>query len=105
MYARLCALLCLDLADEYLQVTHDCSMMNQPRLLASSVSGESRTVNFELPYITNLSRSGNRYTHEMHIEMPAPDTESVAYVGIADGVEGELTVDLWRIEPNPGVSQ
>jgi hypothetical protein len=93
------------LADEHLQVTHYCSMMNQPRLLASAASEDGINVGFELLDVTNLSHSGNRYTHKMRIELPAPDKASVTYVGVDDGVEGELTVELWRIEPNRGVKQ
>ena len=93
------------LADEHLQLTHYCSMMNQPRLLASTMSEDGNTVGFALLDVTNLSRSGNRYTHKMRIEMPAPDKASVTYVGVDEGVEGELTVELTRVKPIHGGKQ
>jgi hypothetical protein len=87
------------LADEHLQLTHYCSFMNQPRLRAASVSPDGKTVNFEILDVSNLSRSGDRYTHKMRIAFPAPDKAEVSYVGFADGEEtGELTVALTRTE-------
>lgn len=87
------------LADEHLQLTHYCSYQNQPRLRAASVSPDGKTVNFELIDVSNLSRSGDRYTHKMRIAFPAPDKAEVSYVGFADGEEtGELTVALTRAE-------
>lgn len=86
------------LADEYLQLTHYCSMLNQPRLRAASVSADRKTVSFGLLDVTNLSRSGNRYTHKMRISMPSPHKASITYVGVDEGVEGELTVELTRTD-------
>ena len=86
------------LADEHLQLTHYCSMQNQPRLRAASVSPDGKTINFELLDVTNLTRSGNRYTHKMQISFPAPDKASVTYIGLDNEVEGELTVELSRVE-------
>ncbi len=87
------------LADEHLQLTHYCSLQNQPRLRAVSVSADGKTINFGLLDVSNLSRSGNRYTHKMRISFPAPDRASVTYVGLFDDVEtGELTVELSRVE-------
>jgi hypothetical protein len=86
------------LADEHLQLTHYCSMQNQPRLRAASISADGKTINFELLDVTNLTRSGNRYTHKMQISFPAPDRANVTYVGLDNGVEGELTVELSRVD-------
>lgn len=86
------------LADQHLQLTHYCSMRNQPRLRAVSVSPDGTTVKFELLDVSNLTRSGNRYTHKMRISFPAEDRASVTYVGLDEGVEGELTVELTRVE-------
>ena len=86
------------LADEHLQLTHYCSMQNQPRLRATSVSPDGKTINFELLDVTNLTRSGNRYTHKMQISFPTPDKASVTYIGLDNEVEGELTVELSRVE-------
>lgn len=93
------------LADQNLQLTHYCSMRNQPRLLASAFSEIGNAVAFELLDVTNLSRSGDRYTHKMRIAMPSPDEAVVTYVGIDEGVEGELTVELSRTYPDTGDSQ
>lgn len=84
------------LADEALQLTHYCSFMNQPRLRATSLSADGKTVTFEFLDITNLSRSGNRYTHKMRISMPDDRHAMVTYVGLDEGYEGELTVELTR---------
>lgn len=85
------------LADEHLQLTHYCSFQNQPRLRAASVSPDGKTIDFELLDVSNLTRSGNRYTHRMRISMQAPDKASVTYVGLVDAIEaGELTVELTR---------
>lgn len=87
------------LADEHLQLTHYCSFMNQPRLRATSVSEDGSTVNFELLDVSNLSRSGNRYTHRMRIAFPAIDRAEVTYIGLIEGVEsGDLTVALTRAD-------
>jgi hypothetical protein len=87
------------LADEHLQLTHYCSFMNQPRLRAASISPDGKTINFGILDVSNLSRSGNRYTYKMRIAFPAPDKAEVTYVGLADGDEtGQLTVALTRVE-------
>ena len=86
------------LADEYLQLTHFCSMQNQPRLRAASVSPDGKTIDFELLDVTNLTRSGNRYTHRMRISFPQAGKASVTYVGLDNEIEGELTVELTRID-------
>lgn len=85
------------LADEYLQLTHFCSMRNQPRLRAVSVSDDGKSVDFELLDVSNLTRSGDRYTHKMRLSFPAPDRAKVTYVGLDNQVEGELTVELVRV--------
>lgn len=85
-------------ADEYLQLTHYCSLLNQPRLRAASLSPDRKTIIFELLDVSNLTRSGNRYTHKMRISFPAADKASVTYVGLDNEVEGELTVELTRAE-------
>ena len=84
------------LADEFLQLTHYCSMMNQPRLQASTVADDGTSVLFEFLDVTNLSRSGDRYTHKMLISMPSENHASVTYIGLDNGEEGELRVDLVR---------
>ncbi len=86
------------LADEYLQLTHYCSMRNQPRLRAHSISADSKTITFGFVDITNLSRSGNRYTHKMVVSILDRQNVSVTYVGLDDEVEGELTVELTRVD-------
>ena len=86
------------LADEHLQLTHYCSLQNQPRLRAASVSPDGKTISFGLLDVSNLTRSGNRYTYKMRISFPAPDRASVTYVGLFDDVEtGDLTVELTRV--------
>ena len=84
------------LADQYLQVTHFCSMRNQPRLRGTTLSKDGKTITFELLDVSNLSRSGNRYTHKMVITLHSPERATVTYVGLDDGYEGELTVELTR---------
>ncbi len=85
------------LADDSLQLTHYCSFMNQPRLRATSVSPDGNTVEFSFIDVTNLDRSGDRYTHRMRVTFPAPGKASVSYVGLIEGEEaGDLTVELER---------
>ena len=87
------------LADDNLQLTHYCSFMNQPRLRATSVSPDSNTVEFSFIDVTNLERSGDRYTHRMTVKFPAPGKASVSYIGLIEGEEaGDLTVELERID-------
>ena len=87
------------LADEHLQLTHYCSMRNQPRLRATRLSPDGTTFEFELLDVGNLSRSGVRYTHRMRVVLEGPDEVSVTYVGRIDGEEaGELTVELQRLD-------
>lgn len=87
------------LADDSLQLTHYCSFMNQPRLRASAVSPDGKVVEFEFLDVSNLERSGDRYTHRMRLEFPAPGRASVTYIGLVEGEEtGELTVELERID-------
>lgn len=86
------------LADDYLMLTHYCSFRNQPRLRATTVSPDGKTVTFEFLDITNLSRSGNRYTHKMIVFLPDDQHASITYVGFDDGYEGQLTVELTRVE-------
>ncbi len=86
------------LADEHLQLTHYCSYRNQPRLRATSVSPDGKTVKFGFLDVTNLSRSGNRYTHKMEISFPDSQHATVTYIGIDEGVEGALTIELTRVE-------
>ena len=85
------------LADEELRLTHYCSYRNQPRLVATSVRDDGRTIEFELIDVTNLSRSGNRYTHKMIVSMPDEDHASITYVGVDEGHEGTLTAQLTRV--------
>ncbi len=85
------------LADEQLQLTHYCSYRNQPRLIASSVRDDGRTIEFKLIDVTNLSRSGNRYTHKMIVSLPDEDHASITFVGLDDGQEGALTTELTRV--------
>ncbi len=85
------------LADDSLQLTHYCSFMNQPRLRATSVSPDGNTVEFSFIDVTNLERSGDRYTHRMTVKFPAPGKASVSYIGLIEGEEaGDLTVELER---------
>ena len=85
------------LADEELRLTHYCSYRNQPRLVATSVRDDGRTIEFELVDVTNLSRSGNRYTHKMIVSLPDEDHASITFVGLDDGQEGTLTTELTRV--------
>ncbi len=85
------------LADEELRLTHYCSYRNQPRLVATSVRDDGRTIEFELVDVTNLSRSGNRYTHKMIVSLPDEDPASITFVGLDDGQEGALTTELTRV--------
>jgi len=85
------------MADDELRLTHYCTMRNQPRLRAAALRDGGRTVEFELIDVTNLSVSGNRYTHKMLVSMPAADRASVTYVGVDEGNEGALTAELTRV--------
>ena len=85
------------LADDSLQLTHYCSFMNQPRLRATSVSPDGNTLEFSFIDVTNLERSGDRYTYRMLLKFPAPGKVSVSYIGLIEGEEaGDLTVELER---------
>lgn len=85
------------LADDKLQLTHYCSFMNQPRLQATSVSPDGNTVSFSFIDVTNLERSGDRYTHRMIVSFPDTDKATVSYIGLIGGEEaGDLTVELER---------
>lgn len=85
------------LADDKLQLTHYCSFMNQPRLQASSVSPDGNVVTFDFVDVTNLERSGDRYTYRMIVSFPETNRAMVSYIGLVEGEEaGDLTVDLER---------
>lgn len=56
-----------------------------------------RTVGFELVDVTNLSRSGNRYTHKMVVSFAGEDRASITYIGVDEEQEGTLTADLVRV--------
>lgn len=85
------------LAGDRLQLTHYCSYRNQPRLVAGRIRDEGTTIEFEFVDVTNLSRSGNRYTHRMIVSFPDRNHASIAYVGVDEGHEGVLTAELVRI--------
>lgn len=89
------------LADGDLRLTHFCSFRNQPRLRATSVSADGKSVEFELVDVTNLTRSGNRYTHRMIVSLIDEDRATVTYVGLEDGVEGSLSAALTRVSQPP----
>ncbi len=80
-----------------LRLTHFCSFRNQPRLRAKSLSTDGKTVEFELVDVTNLSRSGNRYTHRMIVTLSDDHHVSVTYIGLDEGEEGFLTAELTRV--------
>lgn len=85
------------LADDKLQLTHYCSFMNQPRLQATSISPDGDTVSFSFLDVTNLARSGDRYTHRMIVSFPEANKATVSYIGLVEGDEaGDLTVKLER---------
>ena len=89
------------LADDNLQLTHYCSFMNQPRLRATSVSQDGNVIDFSFIDVTNLARSGDRYTHRMRVAFPARGRASVSYIGLVEGEEaGDLTVELERASPS-----
>ena len=86
------------LADDELRLTHYCSFMNQPRLRAASLSPDGSAVNFDFVDVTNLTRSGDRYTYQMQVAFPAPDRATVTYTGLVDGEHaGDLVVELERV--------
>ena len=85
------------LDDDDLRLTHFCSYRNQPRLRAKSVSADGKTIEFEFVDVTNLSRSGNRYTHRMIVSLLDHDHASVTYIGLDEGEEGFLTAELTRV--------
>ena len=85
------------LADDELRLTHYCSFMNQPRLKAASVAANGGAVDFGFVDVTNLSQSGDRYTHRMQVAFPGPDRATVTYTGLIEGEEaGDLAVELTR---------
>lgn len=85
------------LHDSELRLTHFCSFRNQPRLRATAASPDGSTVEFELVDITNLSRSGNRYTHRMVVSLLDDQHATITYIGLDEGVEGSLTAELTRV--------
>ena len=80
-----------------LRLTHFCSFQNQPRLRATAASPDGRTVEFEFVDITNLSRSGNRYTHKMVVSLLDDEHATITYIGLDEGEEGSLTAELTRV--------
>ncbi len=85
------------LADAELRLTHYCSFRNQPRLVATAVRDSGGTIEFELLDVTNLSRSGDRYTHRLVVSLSDQDRVSITFVGLDQGQEGTLTAELTRV--------
>ena len=87
------------LAGDDLRLTHFCSFQNQPRLRATSLGPDGKTIEFEFVDVTNLSRSGNRYTYKMVVSLIDDQHASVSYFGLIEGVDaGSLTVELTRVQ-------
>jgi hypothetical protein len=71
-----------------LRLTHYCSAGNQPRMKATSVSADGRTIEFELVDVTNLSKTGPRYTHKAKVSLIDEDHAAITYISLRlDGRE------------------
>jgi len=79
-----------------IRATHFCSFQNQPRFRAASVSPDGRTIDFEFVDITNLARSGDRYTFKIVVSVIDDRHVSITYHGRDHGEEGSLTAELTR---------
>ena len=76
-----------------LMLTHYCSIANQPRMKASSVTQNGSRIEFDFLDITNLIKGG----HSQRLELALIDDNhaSVHYIGSRTG--GRSGVELERI--------
>jgi hypothetical protein len=82
-----------------LRLTHYCSAGNQPRMKATSVSADGRTIEFELVDVTNLSKTGPRYTHKAKVSLIDEDHAAITYISLRlDGREVSGTAELTRVK-------
>ena len=80
---------------EDLLLTHYCSAGNQPRMKATSVSGDGRDVAFDTQTVTNLAE-GRGYSKRLELSLKDDDHASVHYISSRTGKPGGVELERVR---------
>ena len=77
-----------------LMLTHYCSIANQPRMKASSVSSDGRRIEFDFLDITNLTTTG--YSERLLVSLIDENRASLTYIGSRTGKPSGVELERVR---------
>jgi hypothetical protein len=77
-----------------LVATHYCSMGNQPRMRATEVPADGKTIRFRFADITNLAKPGGDHIKHLTVTFQDPDHLTQEWVSTAAAKE-EAAVFKW----------